>query len=216
LKTVLCFADLEKFFHTPADRNRWTRGELGARDGRCLLGTVGEVVPRKGHRYLFGALPEIVRALPDARLMLLGRFHRDDREARWLRRFQLREKLFRRVHWLGRRDNVQDYMAAMDICVVPSVEEPLGLVAVEAQAAGVPVIATRVGGLPEIVADGETGLLVPPRDPAAIAHAVLRLRNDPELRSRLVAAGRESARAKFDPELLTEEVIRAYRELLGR
>ncbi len=216
LRTVLCFADLEKFLDTPADRSRWSRGELGARDGRFLMCTVGELVARKGHRYLFEALPAILRAIPDARLVLLGRFHREETETRWLRRFQLRNELFRRVHWLGRRDNVQDYMAAMDVCVVPSIEEPLGLVAVEAQAAGIPVVATRIGGLPEIVEHERTGLLVPARNPAAIAKAVIRLRGDAELRQRLVLAGRESARTTFDPERLTREVEGAYEDLLTK
>lgn len=215
LRTVLCFAELDRFFRTPADRSRWTRGELGARDGRFLIGAVGELAVRKGHRYLMEALPAIIQAIPDARLVLLGRFHRADHVSRSLRRFQLRNGLARRVHWLGRRDNVQDYLAAMNVCVVPSVEEPLGLVAVEAQAAGIPVIATRVGGLPEIVEHEKTGLLVPARDPEAIANAVIRLRQDAALGQRLVAAGKESARATFDPERLTGEVERAYESLLA-
>lgn len=216
LETVYCYADIQRFASVRADRGAYMRGELHARDGRFLVGVVGEVTPRKGHRYLFEALPAIVRAIPDARLVLIGRFHRQERLTRSLRQFQLRHGLLRRVHWLGRRQNVEDYLQALDVLVVPSIEEPLGLVAVEAQAAGIPVIAADVGGLPEIVKHNETGLLVPPRDPAGIAEAVLRMHGDGALRKRLASAARESAISMFDPGRLTTAVETCYQRLLGR
>lgn len=216
LKTVYCFADLERFLNARADRRNWYRRELLAPPGRHLIAMVGEVVEKKGHRYLFRALPEILRQIPDARVVLIGRFHRDDSCTRRLRKIQMRNQLFRRVHWLGRRENIHEYLKAMDVCVVPSLQESLGLVAVEAQAAGIPVVAARTGGLPEIVQHERTGLLVPPRDPAALAEAVIRLYQNPEWKDQLVAEARAQAIRTFDPERLTYQVIEAYEELLAR
>lgn len=216
MKTVYCFADVERFLNARADRRAWYRRELHAPEGRHLICVVGEVVARKGHRHLFDAMPAVLRAVPDAKLVLLGRFHRGEPCTQALRRKQQKLGLWRKVHWLGRRENIHEYLQAMDVCVVPSVVEPLGLVAVEAQAAGVPVIASKTGGLPEVVSHEKTGLLVPSRDPAALAEAIIRLHGDPNLRQQLVTSGRLAAASMFDAARLTEEVIEAYRELLDR
>jgi glycosyltransferase involved in cell wall biosynthesis len=102
-------------------------------------------------------------------------------------------------------------MSAMDICIVPSIEEPLGLVAIEAHAAGTPVVVSNTGGLVEIVRDQHNGLVVPPKDHDAIADAVFRLLGDPELRERMVANGRRSVRERFAPQVLTDQVVDVLR-----
>lgn len=215
IRTVFCFADLDRFLKTGTRLIPYVRGELHARDGRFLIGVVGEVIARKGHRYLFEAMPAILEKIPDARLVVIGRFHRQEKCTRALRLIQKKLKLHRRIHWLGRRDNVNAYLSTMNVVVVPSIVEPLGLVAVEAQAVGVPVVASNVGGLPEIVRHGESGLLVPARDPAAIASAVVRLHEDESLRLKIVANGKAEAAQLFDPARLTAQVVEAYQELMA-
>jgi glycosyltransferase involved in cell wall biosynthesis len=107
--------------------------------------------------------------------------------------------LVHRVHFLGRRPHseIPDLLRGFDILAMPSREEGWGVAAAEASATAIPVVATRVGGIPEIVVDGETGLLVPPKDPAALAAAIRRLAGDRELRHRMGRAGRERVESLF-------------------
>lgn len=96
--------------------------------------------------------------------------------------------------------------------MLPSRHEPFGIVNLEAMAAGKAVLATRVGGVPEVVVDGETGILVPPGDPEALAEGIRRLAGDPALRERLGAAGRERARL-FSWDVVTEQYLEVYRKV---
>ncbi len=216
IRSIHCFVDLDRFAHPPANSRRRIRGELGLKPENFVVCVIGEVIQRKGHRYLFEALPELIRRIPDLKLVIIGRFHRDESYVRKLRQFQLRQGLLHRVKWLGRRNNVPEYLAAMDLLVVPSIEEPLGLVAVEAQAAGIPVIASATGGLPEIIDNRRTGVLVPPRNPEALVQAIDQLYCDPELRKSLSTAGRDSAFAKFATDRLSDEVVQIYEHLVRK
>ncbi len=206
IRTIYCASDLGRFQAVDHETRRQTRRELGVNDQRPLIGIIGEVVKRKGHIYLVRALPEIVRAFPDAQIALVGRFKRRERETQELRDFLAEQKLYRKIIWIGRRNNVQDFMAAMDVCVVPSLEEPLGLVAMEAQAAGTPVVVSDTGGLTEIVTHQQNGLVVPVRDVGAIAAGVIRLLSDSDLAAELVANGRRTVAERFAPEKLARQV----------
>jgi starch synthase len=99
--------------------------------------------------------------------------------------------------------------------VVPSLREPLGLVALESLAAATPVVATRTGGLPEIVAHGSTGLLVPPRRPQQLAEAILQMANDPDSGRAMGQRGRAIVEKKFHPALLTRQVTQIYERVVG-
>ena len=110
------------------------------------------------------------------------------------------------ANFLGFRKDLPDLMAAADLFVLPSVAEAFGLVLTEALYLGTPVVATRVGGIPEIVTDGSDGLLVPPANPPALADAITELLNDPERRSRMAGAGREKIMGKFR----FDEMVQAY------
>lgn len=216
IRTVYCFVDGKRFEATGERDRQQIRRELEYKGNEYLLGVVGEVIPRKGQRYLAQALPELSRRIPELRVLLIGRYHRSERYVQQMRRLQVAAGLFRKVRWLGRRTNVHQYMAALDQLLVTSVEEPFGLVAVEGQLSGTPVIATRTGGLPEIVQDGRNGLLIPPRNPQAIVAAVERLYHDRQLAESLVQVGREDARQRFDPLDLTSGVVGVYQEVLQR
>ena len=115
-----------------------------------------------------------------------------------------------RVHLLGRREDVAEVLSCLDVFVSPSRAEGFGLAIVEAMAAGAPVVATATDGAREVIADGESGLLVPSRDPAALASAVLRLLRDEGLRSRLAEAAGLRARERWSLERMVAETERVY------
>ena len=126
METVHCFTDLERFKHVKPLDVTIVRRQLRLKGDEFLVGVVGEVVARKGHLYLFEALSRVVKEVPNLKLVLLGRFNRNEAYVKKLRAIQLRDKIFCHVKWLGLRWNIQDFMAAFDLTVVPSVEEPLG------------------------------------------------------------------------------------------
>lgn len=216
LATVYCFTNLERFKNIKPLDVTIVRRQMRLKGDEFLVGVVGDVIARKGQRYLFEAMPEIIRHVPNFKLVLLGRFERNERYVRKLRQMQRRSPLLNRVKWLGLRNNIQDFMAAFDLCVVPSVKEPLGLVALEALAAETPVVASRTGGLPEIVQDGVNGLLVPPKDPQRLAEAVISMAQQPEQRIRMGQAGRKMVDEQFDPVELAKQVESIFQKVVGR
>ncbi len=119
------------------------------------------------------------------------------------------------VHFAGIRRDVPALLAISDVLVMSSLWEGLGLAFLEAMCAGLPVLATRVSAIPEVVVDGETGVLVPPADDAALAAGVLRLANDPPLRQRLGAAGRKRIPERFGLERMIDETLAVYAEVVG-
>jgi glycosyltransferase involved in cell wall biosynthesis len=216
METVHCFTDLERFKHVKPLDVTIVRRQMRLQGDEFLVGVVGEVVARKGHLFLFEALSRVVKEVPNLKLVLLGRFNRNEAYVKKLRAIQLRDKIFCHVKWLGLRWNIQDFMVAFDLTVVPSVEEPLGLVALESMAAGTPVVASHTGGLPEIVRPGENGWLVPPRDPVALADAIIKMATASESeRQRLGENGRKMVQAEFDPQLLTRQVEDIFQRVVA-
>lgn len=216
IEKVLCFTDLARFDDVKTRDVRRVHRQLRLSGDEFVVGCVGEVIKRKGQLYLFQALKRIAATVPNFRLVMLGRFRRDEPYTRRLRSIQIRDGIFQKVKWLGLRTNVQDYMTAFDLLVVPSIEEPLGLVAVESLAAGTPVVATRTGGLPEIVKHGESGLLVPPRNSNAIADAVIELAGDEARRSKMGRVGQTEILRVFETEALCDQVEHIYQKVLAR
>jgi len=215
LKTVYCFTDLERFNTITTKSVRIATRESQKTSDDFLVGLVGEVVARKGHLYLFRALKRLCDEIPNFRLILLGRFRRDEAYVKKLRGILIKNGLYRRVKWCGLRSNIQDFMAAFEITVVPSVEEPLGLVALESLAAGTPVVAADTGGLPEIVHHRKSGLIVPPKNPDALADAIIELANDPARRKEMGQHGKQFVFQAFDPSRLTDQVENVYRAVTG-
>ena len=166
----------------------------------------GEVTERKGQLTLFEALPRIIESVPGFRLWVLGNANRKKRYVRNLRKIQIQNKLFGRIRWMGLRRDLQHYFAAADLSVVPSLEEPLGLVALESLATGTPVVASRTGGLPEIVQDQVFGRLVKPGDSESLADAIIELANDRAKCRAFGEAGRQFVEKQFEPQLLTDQV----------
>ncbi len=187
------------------------RRRLGVADDSLLVVGVGRLVPIKGFDVLVRALPAIARAAPAARLTLVG--DGPDRAALVTEARAL--GVANRLELAGAHTEVAPFLAAADLLVAPSRNEGQGKSLVEAMALGLPVVAARVGGIPAVVEDGETGRLVPPDDPPALAGAVTQLLADPELRRRMGAAGRRRAE-QFSLRVMEARLLSLYSELCAR
>jgi glycosyltransferase involved in cell wall biosynthesis len=202
--------DLEPF-EAPVDRAA-LRARLGIATGEVLALQVAALAPHKSQTDLLRAASIACPRVPALRIWIAGEGPlratlEEEHRALGLGTF---------VRFLGFREDVNDLLAAADLFVVSSYLEGMGTSTLDAMAAGLPVVATRVGGIPEIVTEGETGLLVPARDPGALADAIVRLAEEPALRRRLAEGGRRRIR-DFSADR-TEGLMNAlYAELrLGR
>jgi glycosyltransferase involved in cell wall biosynthesis len=186
------------------------RQELGIGPDAFLVGNVGRLALQKGQRHLIAAMPLLLERVPRARAIIAGGGDLED----YLRVLASDMGVAERVHVLGPRKDVPALMHAVDVFVMPSIWEGFGLVLLEAMAAGRPIVASRVATIPEVVADGETGLLVPAGDPLALADALAQLAEDPDRAARMGEAGRERLRRQFSVEKMVGDTELLYRELL--
>lgn len=197
--------------YRPADGREAVRRALGLDPARPLVGVVGRLETQKGHRYLLDAWPEVLRDVPAARLLVVGDGSlRADLEAR-----ALAPDLKDSVIFTGFRPDIPRVLGALDLLVLPSLYEGMPLTAIEASAMALPVVATSVDGTPEVVQDGETGRLVPPADPPALAQAVRALLVDPGRARAMGRAGRAHVLARFDLDAQVEATARVYRGVAG-
>jgi len=181
------------------------------------LGIFGRIEERKRHIDAIEALP-LIRKHADSHLYIVGDAWKESGQAveKWLQERIVQLGLGRHVSFTGYRTDVPEIMAGVDIVLVPSVDEPMGRVILEAMASEKPVIGTLSGGIPEVIENGTSGLLVEPKAPAVLADAVLRLVRDPRLAARLAANGRERATKLFSIEAHVSQVVFFYNTILGR
>jgi len=196
----------------PGARER-VRAELVIEGDRTLIGTVAALTDHKGHRYLLEAIPPVVERHPEALFLLVGEGELRGELERQAGSLGLGSQHLR---FLGQREDVPAILGALDLFVLPSHMEGLGTAIVDAQMAGLPVVATRAGGIPEIVLDGVTGLLAEPRDPACLAERILTMLDDAALRARLAGAGRRRAMEHFSADAMVDGTLAAWREFLAR
>jgi glycosyltransferase involved in cell wall biosynthesis len=187
------------------------RAELGVPDSTRLVGVVGRLVRIKGQDVFIRAAVEIARQFPDVHFVLAGGGDaRPEYEA-----LVAELGLTGRFHFLGWRRDVPNVLANLDVVVLPTVNDFEGtpLAVIEALAVGRPVVATDVGGVSEVIKEGQTGLLMPIRDPEAIARGVFRLLSDPATAMALASAGRDLVSRQYREADMVENVERYYREL---
>jgi glycosyltransferase involved in cell wall biosynthesis len=204
--------DAAPFDALAPDTRSAVRAELGIPDDAFLVGCFSRLHPWKGQTVLLDA----VARMPDVHALVVGGALFSGEapyEAELRGRAQL-PALAGRVHMLGARDDVPRLLAACDVVVHAAVlAEPFGRVLVEAMLAGRPVVATRAGGVPEVVCDGETGVLVPPGDACALREALDALRRDPARVTALARRGADHARARFSRETMLAGVHRVILEV---
>jgi glycosyltransferase involved in cell wall biosynthesis len=174
--------------------------------GAPIIGNVAALAPHKGQRHLIDAMRLVVRAVPDARLVILGEGELHDELQAQITELGLE----RHVTLAGFRQDALGLIRSLDIFVMSSVTEGLGSAILEAMACERVVIGTRAGGIPEVVDDGVTGLLIPPRDHQAMADAIISLLGDPARRTRMGAAGRARVVSEFSVEALVQGTLRVY------
>jgi glycosyltransferase involved in cell wall biosynthesis len=181
--------------------------EIGVAPGTRIVGAVGRLHPAKDHPTLLRAFREVAAARPDVVLVVAGN---GERRAE-LEALAASEGIASRVRFLGDRNDVAELLRGFDLLAVSSRTEGYSVVLVEASVVGVPIVATRVGGNPEIVQDGVTGLLVPPSDPAALAGAIGALLDDPARARRMGEAGRAWGLSEGSVEMMTRRYEAVYR-----
>jgi glycosyltransferase involved in cell wall biosynthesis len=215
-RVVALHYGLDQATYLPGAHRGELRSELGLASER-LIGCAGRLDPLKGQRLLVRAMPEILRRVSGARLLLIGEETRNEPgELAVLRSMVAQRGLGDKVLFLGFRADIPRVLDDLDLLVMPSLREAFGLVALEAMAMGKPVIATRSRGVPEIVHDGETGLLVPPDRDGPLGEAVAELLEDPARAEVMGKNGRELFLGSFTIERHIERLARIYHETAAR
>ena len=179
-----------------------------------ILLNVARVSPQKGLLYALRALPSILERYPSAHLVSVGA----TTDPSWLAQLEQEAKtlgLTDHFHVLGGRRDVIDFLRACDVFIFPSLYEGLGIALIEAMAAGCACVASSAGPIPEVVSDGEDGILVPPGDPEAIAAAVCRLLDNESLRVRLGTAATKTALSRFQPQKSADALTKIYESVLA-
>jgi glycosyltransferase involved in cell wall biosynthesis len=190
IQTVYNGVDPSAFPSKP-DRTK-VREELGIVSGPVLI-TIARLTEAKGHRYLLQALPRLHETWPQLSCLFVGEGELHDT----LQRMAMDLGVERSCRFVGIREDIAEILAAADVVVLPSLSEGFPFVLLEALAMGCPVVASQVNGVPELIEDHKTGLLVPPRDPQALATAIREVLSDSTAASKMGAAGRAVVQERF-------------------
>lgn len=183
---------------------------------KFVIGVIGRIAPIKGQIYFLKAMAKVLRSMPFVKAQIIGGVSpgKDNYMEElnvWVRRLGLSHA----VEFLGNRRDIPEVLKSLDLVVMPSIaQEAFGRVIVEAQASGVPVIATRVGGIVEIIDDGKDGLLVHPKDHDGLSEAIIKILKDPALSRELVHGGRKKVEDKFSLEKMVDRKIEVYKEAM--
>jgi L-malate glycosyltransferase len=209
LRMIHPFVDTSRFAPPAPSSRAQARAALGLKPDTLAIGVVGHLFREKGIVELVRVLATVRRSLPTAQLVLVG-----DGPTSYIARVMAEADALQQtahLRWTGWRDDVPAIMGALDVLAVGSVEESFSMATAEAMASAVPVVAARVGGLVEVVADGITGLMVPPNDEHRMADAIVHLLANPNLRAQYGAAGRARTLERFSVDVqvaAVEDVLR--------
>jgi len=201
--------DIDKFKRGPI-RAIEKKRELGLAQNRLVVGFIGWLLPIKGPMHLLKAMKYVWQDYDDTILVFVGKGDLDVE----LRATALEINANSRVHFFGWRNDIDEIMPLFDIFVLPSLNEGMGRVLVEAMAAGKPIVASNVGGIPDLVQDNNNGLLVPPGDAKALAAGIRQLINDPEKAKMMGQRSRELCH-QFSLEAMIGKIDKLYEDLLG-
>lgn len=207
IRLVARSVDVERFQFTSPEKKR---------KAQFNIGVIARLTPIKGHLHFIKAMAKVARVMPDLKIWIVG----DAPASKWTYKEQMqvlvkRLGLWNSTEFLGVQRNIPEILSHLDCLVLPTTtHEAFGRVIIEAQASGVPVVATRVGGVIDVIDDGITGLLVPPADPQAIADAVIKIHNDAKLAARLAENAYRKVKEKYNLELMVKNTLHVYEEAL--
>ncbi len=202
--------DLEEF-NIDADIPE-KKKELGINLSSQVVGSVGRFDEQKGYMFFLEAIPKILESVPDVKFIFVG----DGPLQSKLEKLSRKLKVNRNVIFTGIRRDIPEILSVMDIFVLPSIFEGFGIVLLEAMAMGRPVIASRVGGIPEIVAHGLTGVIVEPANPSGITSSVVKLLKNPMEAKRIGDAGRREVEKRFTAGAMARKIENVYDEILSK
>jgi glycosyltransferase involved in cell wall biosynthesis len=200
-----------KYYERAMTSNLKKRDEFGLGKNDFVCATVGRLVPVKGHTYLIKAIQKVVKVIPEAKFLFVGDGELKSKLSEEIKSYDLQRNVF----LLGARSDIATILSCINVFLLPSLNEGFGMVLIEAMAARKPVIATNVGGVPEVIVNGTTGILVPPEDPEAFSSAIIKLYNNPEMSLEMGLAGYKRAKKLFNIETTVHELEELYEALIA-
>jgi glycosyltransferase involved in cell wall biosynthesis len=209
-KVIRIYNGIELEQYRPQNQPIDLRNEWGFSKDTPLIAAIGRMVWEKGLEYFLQSIPEIMQHVPNTRVLLVG----DGPLRKNLESLAKELNLEDKVTFTGFRSDIRYLLSNIDILVIPSIFEGFPMITLEAMAMRKPIVATRIDGITEQIVDGKEGLLVPPRNPKALAATVLKLIHDRNLTSQLAAAAREKVENSFSVEKMLAETKALYYSLL--
>ena len=211
-RVIRIYNGIEVNHYLPQDENGLPlriRNEFNIDADTLLIGSIGRLVWQKGFEHLVQAMPKVLNQFPQTKVLIVGEGPiRDDLEA-----LAQKLKVEKHIIFANFRKDIKEILSAIDILIVPSLLEGFPMITLEGMAMAKPIIATDIDGIREQIFDGESGILIPPRDPDAIAAAVVRLSTDKELAHNLGLEGRRRVEKEFTVEKMVSETEKVYQSL---
>ncbi len=185
--------------------------EFNIKTDEKIVGMISRLDPIKGSGYLIEAASEVVAKFPNIKFLVVGDGVLKEKLEQRVKELGIKEKFI----FTGWREDVGQILPILDICVLPSLNEAFGRILLEAQAYGIPVVATKVGGIPEVVKDNETGILVPSKDISSLAGAITILLNDDLKRLKMAQAAKAWVGERFNQDKMIKKINNIYKEAQG-
>jgi glycosyltransferase involved in cell wall biosynthesis len=209
--TIRTAINLSQF--VPREKNQQLLNELNFPAECAIIGIVARLTERKGFKNLFAAVKLLVDEGRNIRCLVVGGGASKEKIAA-LKNYAASLSISPYILLTGRRSDIPDILSLLDVFILPSLAEGLGRSLLEAMAAGRPIVATMVGGIPEAIEDGKSGILVPPDDSRALAHAIALLLDNPQKAQELGRASRKRAELLFDETKMIDSICSLYDELI--
>ena len=211
-KIIKIYNGIETDYYNPVGNEEMRykiRREFAVNDGDILIASLGRLVWQKGFEYFLQSIPAIVKDIPHARFMLVG----DGPLKRDLENLVVAKDVRNKLIFTGYRSDIRDMLAAIDIVVIPSILEGFPMITLEAMAMEKPLVATAIDGITEQISNGIEGLLIPPKEPAALAQAIKRLVDDPVCANALGKNARKRVAKEFTVQQMIIETVKIYERM---
>ena len=201
--------DLQRFSNS--QRNNNLRKSFGLNESNKIIGTIGSLTEEKGHIYLLEAARKVIDVVPECRFLIIG----DGGQRQFLQEKTAHLWLSEKILFAGSRKDVPEILSMLDAFVLPSIKEGLPMALLEAMASKVPVIATSVGAIPNVIEDGINGLLIPPKNSDAISEAINKMLSNGDSAKEMELKGFEKVRDHYSSKQMAIKYLAVYKELLS-